>query len=148
MKYQALEIVHGFVPKLIIVTLELYSESWSINPIICGGRGGLHRLPLRIIIRHYVGNAPINSKFPDFSQLHSYLHLVKSFFCPKKEQFFDENGQKCSEKFFEVHCILGWPLFYKFLKSWRVCHLEKMQLWPVEHFFQLVRVAFFQSDFL
>ena len=77
LKYQALEIVHRFIPKLIIVTLGLHSQSWSINPIRCGERGGLHGLPLRIIIRH---SAPTNSKFLDFSQLHSYLHLEKSFF--------------------------------------------------------------------
>ena len=63
---------------------------------------------------NYVGDAPTNPKFLDFSQFDPYFHLVKSFFIlfcnfykknavkfffrPKKEQFFDENGQK--------HCFL------------------------------------------
>ena len=42
------------------------------------------------ISRHSVVDAPTNSKFLGFSQLHPYFHLVKSFFtffCPKKEQW-------------------------------------------------------------
>ena len=74
-----------------------------------GGRG-LSRPPLDVISRHFVGDAPTNSKFLDFSNKHPYFHLVKSFFIffcnfhqkitvkiffrPKKERFFHENGQK------------------------------------------------------
>ena len=72
--------------------------------------GGPHGPTLGVISCHSVGDAPTNSKFLDFSQIHPYFHLVKSFFTffcnfykkitvkkfvrPKKERFFHENGQK------------------------------------------------------
>ena len=66
--------------------------------------GGFARTPLGVIRSHSVVDAPTNSKFLDFSQLHLYFHLVKSFvtfFCifykkntvkffffkPKKQRF-------------------------------------------------------------
>ena len=65
---------------------------------------------LGVISCHSVVDAPTNPKFLDFSQFDPYFHLVKSFFIffcnfykkngmkfiflPKKERFFDENGQK------------------------------------------------------
>merc|ERR1712051_507385 len=68
------------------------------------GGGGFARTPLGVIRSHSVVDAPTNSKFLDFSQLHLYFHLVKSFvtfFCifykkntvkffffkPKKQRF-------------------------------------------------------------
>ena len=42
--------------------------------------GGFARTPLGVIRSHSVVDAPTNSKFLDFSQLHLYFHLVKSFF--------------------------------------------------------------------
>ena len=72
--------------------------------------GGLARPPLGVISCHSLVDAPTNPKFLDFSQFDPYFHLVKSFFIffcnfykktavkfffrPKKERFFDENGQK------------------------------------------------------
>ena len=74
------------------------------------GEGAVRTDPLDVISCHSVVDAPTNSKFLDFSQLHLYFHLVKSFFTffcnfykkitvenfyrPDKERFFDENGQK------------------------------------------------------
>ena len=71
--------------------------------------GGPHGPPLGVISCHSVVDAPTNPKL-DFSQFDPYFHLVKSFFIffvtsmkktpskfffqPKKERFFDENGQK------------------------------------------------------
>ena len=81
----------------------------TFNPIPCGGEVP-HRPPLGVISCHFVGDAPTNPKFLDFSQFDPYFHLVKSFFTffcnfyeknavkfffrHKKERFFDENGQK------------------------------------------------------
>jgi hypothetical protein len=57
----------------------------SFNPIPPGGGGGA-RTPLGIICRHSVGDAPTNPKFLDFFN-------CQIFFRPKKERFFDKNGQ-------------------------------------------------------
>ena len=83
---------------------------WTGQLTLLDPGGGLARPPLGVISCHSVEDAPTNSKFLDFSQLHPYFHLVKSFFTffcnfykkitvkfffrPKKERFFDENGQK------------------------------------------------------
>jgi hypothetical protein len=71
--------------------------------------GGLATHPLGVISCHSAVDAPTNPKFLDFSQFGPYFHLVKlffiffvtskknrrqNFFQPKKDQFFDENGQK------------------------------------------------------
>ena len=78
--------------------------------------------PLGVISHHSVGDAPTNPKFLDFSQFDPYFHLVKSFFIffcnffkknavkiffqPKKERFFDKNGQKqCFLTNFGIFCF-------------------------------------------
>ena len=83
--------------------------------------GGPHGPPLGVISCHFVGDAPTNPKFLDFSQFDPYFHLVKSFFtffcnfykknaakiffCHKKERFFDENGEKhCSFTNIGIFC--------------------------------------------
>ena len=96
--------------------------------------GGFVRIPLGIIYHHSVGDAPTNSKFLDFSNKHPYFHLVKSFFTffcnfykkitvkiffrPKKQRFFDKNGQN---HFFltniDIYCFkivfsMLWEIFW------------------------------------
>jgi len=83
-------------------------QSFSLTLFHAGG--GLAGPLLGVISCHSVVDAPTNPKFLDFSQFDPYFHLVKSFFIffenfykknavknifrPKKERFFDENGQK------------------------------------------------------
>ena len=97
-------------------------------------RGGSHEPPLGVFSHHSVGDAPTNPKFLDFYQFDPYFHLVKSFFTffcnfyknitvkknfrPKKELFFDKNGQN---HFFltniDIHCFkivfsMLWEIFW------------------------------------
>ena len=51
-------------------------HNYTLNPITPGG-GGLARPPLGVISCHSVVDAPTNSKFLDFSQLHPFFHLIK-----------------------------------------------------------------------
>ena len=80
-------------------------QFWSLTLLDVGARGP-HGPTLGVISCHSVGD----SKFLDFSHLHPYFYLVKSFFTffcnfhkkitikiffrPKKEWFVDKNGQK------------------------------------------------------
>ena len=115
--------------------------------------GGFARTPLGIISRHSVGDAPTNSKFLDFSQLHPYFHLVNSFFIffcnfykkitvkkkfrPKKERFFDKNGQK---PFFLKNIVIFcfnyvismlWEIF------WGALHVCRSKIGDVENSFHI-----------
>ena len=115
--------------------------------------GGPHGPPLGVISCHSVGDAPTNSKFLDFSQLHPYFHLVKSFFTffcnfykkitvkkkfrPKKERFFDENGQK---PFFLKNIVIFcfnyvismlWEFF------WGALHVCRSKIGDVENSFHI-----------
>ena len=58
--------------------------------------GGSARTPPWRYQRHSVVDAPTNSRFLDFSQLHLNFHLVKSFFAP----FFCNFYKKITVNFF------------------------------------------------
>ena len=114
----------------------------------------LHGPPLGVISCHSVVDAPTNSKFLDFSQLHLYFHLVKSFFTfffvistkkllskfffrPKKQRFFDKNGQN---HFFltniDIYCFkivfsMLWEIF------WGALHVCMSKIGDVENSFQI-----------
>ena len=132
----------------------------SLNPIPCGG-GGSHEPPLGVFSHHSVGDAPTNPKFLDFYQFDPYFHLVKSFFIlfcnfhkkngvkifshPKKERFFDENGQKhCFFTNIGIFCFnyvisMLWEIF------WGALHVCRSKIGEVEnsfhtrHFFESPR---------
>ena len=92
-----------------ISSAEITSFDNNLTLYHVGGGESPQGPPLDVISCHSVRDAPTNSKFIEFSQLHLYFHLVKSFFTffcnfykkitikiffqPKKQRFFDENGQ-------------------------------------------------------
>ena len=111
--------------------------------------GGSARTPLGDISCHSVVDAPTNSKFLDFSLLHLYFYLVKSFFTffcnfykkitvkiffrPKIQQLFDENGQN---HFFltniDIYCFkivfsMLWEIF------WGALHICMSKIGDVEN---------------
>ena len=114
---------------------------------------GPHGPPLGVISCHSVVDAPTNPKFLDFSQFDPYFHLVKSFFIffcnfyeknavkfffrPKKERFFDENGQKhCFLTNIGIFCFnyvisMLWEIF------WGALHVCRSKIGDVENSFQI-----------
>ena len=110
--------------------------------------GGPHGPPLGVISCHSLEDAPNNSKFLDFSQLHLYFHLVKSFFTffcnfykkitvkiffrPKKQWFFDKNGQN---HFFltniDIYCFkIVFSMLWEFF--WGALHVCMSKIDDVE----------------
>ena len=116
-------------------------------------QGGSGKTPLGVISCHSVGDAPTNSKFLDFSNKHSYFHLVKSFFtffcnfykkitvknffCPKKERFFHENGQK--HIFLTNICIFCFKYIITMLWEifWGALHVCRSKIDDVENLFHI-----------
>ena len=98
-------------------------------------------------------DAPTNPKFLDFSQFDPYFHLVKSFFIffcnfykknavknffqPKKERFFDKNGQKhyflTNIGIFCFNYVISmlWEIF------WGALHVCRSKIGDVENAFHI-----------
>ena len=88
-----------------------------------------------IISPHSLRDAPTNSKFLDFSQLHPYFHLVKSFFT-----FFCNFYKKITIKFFfrpKKNDFLTKMVKIIFFSQILTCFVSK--LWSVcfENFFEV-----------
>ena len=100
------------------------------------GEGGPHGPPLGVISCHSVVDAPTNSKFLDFSQLHLYFHLVKSFFT-----FFCNFYKKITIKFF-FRPNKQWFFFTKMVKIIFFSQILTFIIWKlysvgIEKFFEV-----------